>query len=84
MKCHTHVQKVANNILNANGILHKFKYVFSHIIKYIYIYFFNRITHKLLYTFMGHNYEIIFKLQKQAIHTISLSHFKTHTSVCPL
>ena len=27
MKWHTHVQKVANTILNVNGILHKFKYV---------------------------------------------------------
>ena len=32
MKWHTHVQKVANKIRNVNGILHKFKYVFPHII----------------------------------------------------
>ena len=32
MKWHTHVQKVANKIRNVNGILHKFKYVFHHII----------------------------------------------------
>ena len=44
MKWHTHVQKVANRIRNANGILHKFKHVFLHTI-YIYIYFFKRITH---------------------------------------
>ena len=32
MKWHTHVQKAAIKIRNVNGILHKFKYVFLHII----------------------------------------------------
>ena len=54
MKWQTHVQKVTNKIRNVNGIIHKFKYVFPHIIFFFNINFFNRITHELLYTLMGH------------------------------
>ena len=76
MKWHTHVQKVANKIRNVNGILHKFKYVFPHIIL-ILIYTSLIESHiNILSTLMGQ----IFKLQKQAIRTISLNHFKAHTS----
>ena len=36
MKWYTYVQNVASNIRNAHGILHKFKYVFPHIILFLY------------------------------------------------
>ena len=45
MKWHTHVQKLANKIQNVNGILHKFKYVFPHIIVFLIYTSLNRITH---------------------------------------
>ena len=73
-------QKVANKIRNVNGILHKFKYIFPHrILILILIY---TIESHINYCILlwGTNYDKIFKLQKQAIRTISLNHFKAHTS----
>ena len=80
MKWHTHVQKVANKIRNVNGILHKFKYVFPHII--LILIYTSLIESHINYCLLlwGTNYDKIFKLQKQAIRTISLNHFKAHTS----
>ena len=74
------MQKVANKIWNVNGILHKFKYVFPHrILILIYTYLIeSHINYCIL--LWGTNYDKIFKLQKQAIRTISLNHFKAHTS----
>ena len=79
-KWHTPVQKVANKIRNVNGILHKFKYIFPHII-FLNIYtslIKSHINYCILY--WGTNFDKIIKLQKQAIHTIFLNHFKAHTS----
>ena len=78
MKWHTHVQKVANKIRNVNGILHKFKYVFPHIILIYTSLIESHINYCIL--LWGTNYNKIFKLQKQLIRTISLNHFKAHTS----
>ena len=78
MKRHTHVQKLANKIRNVNGILHKFKYVFPYLI----LIFTSLIESHINYSILlwGTNYDKIFKLQKQAIRTISLNHFKARTS----
>ena len=80
MKWHTHVQKVANKIRNVNGILHKFKYVFPH--RILILIYTSLIESHINYCLLlwGTNYDKIFKLQKQAIRTISLNHFKAHTS----
>ena len=78
MKWHTHVQKVANKIRNVNGILHKFKYVFPHRILIYTSLIESHINYCIL--LWGTNYDKIFKLQKQAIRTISMNHFKAHTS----
>ena len=80
MKWHTHVQKVTNKIRNVNGILHKFKYVFPHII--LILIHTSLIESHINYCMFlwGTNYDKIFKLQKQSIRTISLNHFKAHTS----
>ena len=80
MKWHTHVQKVAKKIRNVNGILHKFKYVFPH--RILILIYTSLIESHINYCILlwGTNYGKIFKLQKQAIRTISLNHFKTHTS----
>ena len=74
------MQIVGNKIWNVNGILHKFEYVFPH--NFIFeIYFFNRKSHiNYCILLWGTSYDKIFKLQKQAIHTISLNNFKAHTS----
>ena len=79
MKWHTHVQKLATKIQNVNGILHKFKYVFPHII--VFLIYTSLIESHINYCILlwGTNYDTIFKLQKQAIRTISLNHFKAHT-----
>ena len=80
MKWHTHVQKVANKIRNVNGILHKFKYVFPH--RILILIYTSLIESHINYCILlwGINYDKIFKLQKQAIRTISLNNFKAHTS----
>ena len=80
MKWHTHVQKVANKIRNVNGILYKFKYVFPH--RILILIYTSLIESHINYCLLlwGTNYDKIFKLQKQAIRTISLNHFKAHTS----
>ena len=80
MKWHTHVQKVANKILNVNGNLHKFKYVFPHIILFL-IYTYLKETHiNYCILLWGTNYDNIFKLQKPTIRTKSLNQFTAHTS----
>ena len=78
MKWHTHVQKVANKIRNVNGILHKFKYVFPH--RILILIYTSLIESHINYCILlwGTNYDKIFKLQKQAIRTISLNHFNVH------
>ena len=60
--------------------LHKFKYVFPHII--LILIYTSLIESHINYCILlwGTNYDKIFKLQKQAIRTISLNHFKAHTS----
>ena len=80
MKWHTHEQKVENKIQDVNGILHKFKYIFLYII--LFLIYTSLIESHINYCLLlwGTNYDKIFKLQKQAIRTISLNHFKAHTS----
>ena len=79
MKWQIYVQKVANKIRNVNRIPHKFKYVFPHII--VFLIYTSLIESHINYCILlwGTNYDTIFKLQKQAIRTISLNHFKAHT-----
>ena len=64
MKWHAHVQKVANKIRNVNGILHKFKYVFPHII--LLLIYTSLIESYINYCILlwGANYDKRFKLQK--------------------
>ena len=80
MNWHTYGQKVANKIGNVNGILHTIKYVFPHII--LFLIYNSLIESHINYCMLlwGTNYDKIFKLQKQATHTISLNHFEVHTS----
>ena len=80
MKWHIHVQKVANKIQNVNGILHKLRYGFPH--RILILIYTSLIESHINYCILlwGANYDKIFKLQKQAIRTISLNHFKAHTS----
>ena len=74
------MQKVANKIRNVNGILHKFKYDFPHII--LFLIYTSSIKSRINYCILlwGTNYDKIFKLQNQAIRTILVNHFKTYTS----
>ena len=80
MKWHKHVEKVANKIRNVNGIPQKFMYVFLNII--LVLVYTSLIESHINYCILlcGTNFDKIFKLQKQAIRTISLSHVKAQIS----
>ena len=79
-KLHTHMQKVTNKTQNANGILHKFKNGFFY--RIVILIYSSLIELHIIYCILlwGTNYDKIFKLHKQAIRRISLSHFKAQTS----
>ena len=80
LKWNFHVRKVANKLTHINWILSKLKHIFPQkILKTIYS---SLIESHINYCLVlwGTNYDRIFKLQKKAVRTISLAHYKSHTS----
>ena len=81
MEWNFHVRKVAKKLTHINWILSKLKHIFPQkILKTIYS---SLIESHINYCLVlwGTNYDRIFKLKKKAVRTISLAHYKSHTSV---
>ncbi len=80
LKWNPHVQKVGNKISQINGVINKLKFEFPQ--RVLIMIYNSLIESHVNYCLIlwGTNYDRIYKLQKKAVRSITLSHFKAHTS----